>query len=222
MEVNVTGDLDDLALAGYLRQKFHIMDTGDYIRQRYRELWEQVTREEIIQPHESYRIQERIRTLNALGFTVDEIEIPAVYENESVRLRIAVTDRNFHRDYLMELTGLATEEMQAQKMMNEIRELKATLSHERNQSMPLSAAAYHWYEMIYKPVNERIQTLISQRQKAQAGGSPVAVAEPAELYCEILEHKWYLSERAQQDVGHMAAVDDYLMNIAKDLRIPEA
>jgi hypothetical protein len=32
----------------------------------------------------------------------------------------------------------------------------------------------------------------------------------AELYCQVLEHKWYLSERAQRDVGHQAAIDDYL------------
>jgi hypothetical protein len=27
-----------------------------------------------------------------------------------------------------------------------------------------------------------------------------------------LEHKWYLSERAQRDVGHQAATDDYLQS----------
>jgi hypothetical protein len=35
-------------------------------------------------------------------------------------------------------------------------------------------------------------------------------ADPIELYCQILEHKWYLSERARQDVGHQAAVEDYI------------
>jgi hypothetical protein len=32
----------------------------------------------------------------------------------------------------------------------------------------------------------------------------------AELYCQLLEHKWYLSERAQRDVGHRASAEDYL------------
>jgi hypothetical protein len=34
--------------------------------------------------------------------------------------------------------------------------------------------------------------------------------DPAELYCQVLEHKWYLSERAQRDVGHQFAAQDYL------------
>jgi hypothetical protein len=36
----------------------------------------------------------------------------------------------------------------------------------------------------------------------------------AELYCQVLEHKWFLSEKARHDVGHMAAVEDYIRNIA--------
>jgi hypothetical protein len=31
-----------------------------------------------------------------------------------------------------------------------------------------------------------------------------------ELYCQVLEHKWYLSEIAQHDVGHQAAVTDFI------------
>jgi len=37
--------------------------------------------------------------------------------------------------------------------------------------------------------------------------------DPAELYCQVLEHKWYLSEAAHHDVGHQAAVEDYLQTI---------
>jgi hypothetical protein len=39
----------------------------------------------------------------------------------------------------------------------------------------------------------------------------VAVAiSAAELYCQVLEHKWYLSEQARQDVGHQAATEDFI------------
>jgi hypothetical protein len=43
-----------------------------------------------------------------------------------------------------------------------------------------------------------------------------------ESYCQILEHKWYLSERAGHDVGHLAAVEDYLANIVKKLSNTDA
>jgi len=102
---------------------------------------------------------------------------------------------------LLNLTGLEAEEMQARQMMNEIYEHKAILSQAHNRSTPLSVAAYHWLENIYKPVMARLQSLLDQYNT------------PAELYCQVLEHKWYMSERAKNDVGHQAAVDDYLQNI---------
>jgi hypothetical protein len=120
----------------------------------------------------------------------------------------------------MELTGLEIEEMQARTMINEIRELKSNLSHQRNQSLPLSAAAYYWYENIYKPITERLIPLISERLMKQPVNECLETVDPAELYCEILEHKWYLSERAQKDVGHMTAVGDYLNTISESLAKP--
>ena len=39
------------------------------------------------------------------------------------------------------------------------------------------------------------------------------VEEPPELYCQVLEHKWYLSERAQGDVGLKVALEDYLVKV---------
>jgi hypothetical protein len=38
----------------------------------------------------------------------------------------------------------------------------------------------------------------------------------AELYYQVLEHKWYLSERARRDVGHQAAVEDYLKSFGSN------
>jgi hypothetical protein len=37
----------------------------------------------------------------------------------------------------------------------------------------------------------------------------------AELYCQVLEHKWYLSEKARRDVGHDVAVEDYVRSFTK-------
>jgi hypothetical protein len=37
--------------------------------------------------------------------------------------------------------------------------------------------------------------------------------EDAEIFHEVLEHRWYLSENAGRDVGLQEAVDDYIANI---------
>ncbi len=173
-------------------------DTGAYIRLRYQNLWEEITREDLILPEEHYRIQERIRALNRLGFSVGDIELLPVEGGKQLIMRAIVTDRNFHRDLLYSLTGLDVEEGQAQKMVNEIQEVRAMLSDATQRNVPLIVAAQHWLETLYRPVTSQLSVLVSREMT------------PAELYCQVLEHKWYLSERAQRDVGHQAAVEDYL------------
>jgi len=186
MEDNVTGDLADLETLGHLASNYPILETGSYIRQRYRGLWEEITREEVIRPDERYRIQERIRALNAMGFSVNDVEIQGDEGGDKLRLRIQVTDRSFHRDQLFELTGVEAGEMQARQMMNEIYAIKAYLAQEQNRSVPLSVAANHWHAQLYQPVTERLQPIIQQREQA------ASISDPAELYCQVLEHKWFL------------------------------
>jgi hypothetical protein len=202
MEENLVTDLTNLAAGGQFPPGIRALDTGGSIRQRYRDLWDEINREEIISPDESYRIQERIRALNNLGFSVKDVEMQTAENGSKLRFRVYVTDRNFHRDQLLSLTGLEAEEMQARQMMNEIQEIKATLSHQNNRNMFLSAAAYYWLENVFQPIASQLKHLVSKGNSL------------AELYCQVLEHKWFLSERSQHDVGHQAAVDDYLRNIA--------
>lgn len=173
-------------------------DAGRYIQQRYQRLWEEITREDTIGVNETYRIHERIRILNELGFSVGNVELAALENGSQLRLRVFVTDRNFHRDQLYNLTGVDAEEMQARKMMNEIQEVRATLSQSSQHSTPLSAAAYHWLEHVFNPIVEKLEPLVNEDMTL------------AERYCQVLEHKWYLSEQAQRDVGHQAAAEDYL------------
>ena len=201
MEENINGDLLDLHIRGELNSDqatIPIAHTGSYIRSRYLRLWEEITREDIIFPDEHYRIQDRIRALNELGFSVGNVELAKTENGDQLRLRVVVTDRNFHRDQLHTLTGLDVEELQATKMMNEIQEVKATLSQEHNRSTPLSVAAYHWLDNFYYPVTSQLDRFINKSLTS------------AEIYCQVLEHKWFLSEKAHRDVGHQAATDDFL------------
>ncbi len=205
MEENVNGDLADLSAMNLIADGVPVSDTGATIRVRYQRLWEEITREDIINTGEHYRIQERIRALNELGFSVGEVELFDTGDGEQLRFRVMVSDRNFHHDILHTLTGIDAQERQARQMMNEIQELKATLSSQYNRSMPLSAAAFHWLGNIYQPVVERLQSDTEPEK------------DLSELYCQVLEHKWFLSERARQDVGHQVATDDYIRNIKQQV-----
>jgi hypothetical protein len=204
MEENINGDLADLAASRLLPPGFPIFTTASSIRRRYQRLWEEITQEEVINPKERFRIQERIRALNELGFSVRELEIRTDDGGDKLKMRAVVADRNFHRDQLLGLTGLETEEMQAQKMMNEIQELRASLSKEKNRSIAMSVAAYKWLEETYIPAVQQLKPIIDRNK-----------VDPAEMYCTILEHKWYLSENARRDVGHKTTIEDYLRKFLK-------
>ncbi len=200
MEENLGGGLMDLTAMGALADDYPIHEVGARVRQQYQALWSEITSEVTLPAGERFRIRERVRKLNDLGFSVDQVELRPAQGGEVVRLRAIVTDRNFHRDLLLSLTGIDAEERQARQMINEIQELKATLSAQLNRSSAMASAAHHWLHQTYLPIIERL--------KRVADGN----ADPDELYCQLLEHKWYLSERAQRDVGHSAALLDFLSN----------
>jgi hypothetical protein len=207
MEDNLVGDLTDLANLGFVSDSYPIHETGEYIRQRYRRLWEEITRDLILGHDEHFRVQEHVRALNELGFSVKEVELIPETSGDRVRLRVSVTDRNYHRDQLLALTGLEAQEVQARQLINEILEVKAYLSQQNERSTPLSVAAYHWLQNIYQPVIDQLAPSIQR-----ATGITEKETNSVELYCQILEHKWFLSEKAQRDVGHQAATEDYLQN----------
>ena len=65
----------------------------------------------------------------------------------------------------------------------------------------MTEAAFHWLHDRYQPAVARLAPQIER------GGLA------AELYCQVLEHKWFLSEQSQCDVGLDRALEDYLQKI---------
>lgn len=198
MEENVSGDLADLAASMESPVSMEVYSTGANIRARYERLWNEITREQVIPVGESFRIQARIRALNELGFSVGEMLLVPMNDGHHLKLRTQVTDRDYHRHQLHNLTGIVAGNRQATLMINEIRETKAMLSQAWNRSVPLSVASYHWLTERFQPAADKLCRI-------------VAVAdEIPEAYCQVLEHKWFLSEKAGKDVGLQKALEDYV------------
>lgn len=197
MEENVAGELMDLAAEANAPHDQHVLETGSSITLRYERLWSEVTRETVIAPGERYRIQERIRALNELGFSVGEFELIATGDHQRLRLRTSVTDRNHHRAQLEALTGLRAGERQAVLLLNEIKETRATLAS-GGAPTELLLAAVEWMRDAYIPTTEQLAPLAGSDE------------DLPELFCQVLENKWFLSERAKRDVGLPAALTDYL------------
>jgi hypothetical protein len=199
MEENVYGELSDLsAAAGSLPPGVAVHDMGRTIRDRYERLWDEITREDSIEPTEAWRMHERIRALNGLGFSVGEVALVASGDSHRLRMRAIVTDRDYHRHQIHSLTGIVAGDRQASLMLNEIFEMQATLGEKLGRRLPVGMAAHRWLEQRYRPTVEQLAPL-----RERVGDLP-------ELYCQVLEHKWYLSERAREDVGLEKAIEDYV------------
>ena len=70
--------------------------------------------------NESYRIHERIRALNDLGFSVGEVDLVASGESDHLRMRTIVTVRNFHSLQLHNISVIVEEEKHGTLLIKEI------------------------------------------------------------------------------------------------------
>ena len=192
---NIVGELMDLQAAGLLDEQLDPVETGMDIRARYDALWTELTREEVVGQDERHRIAARIRRLNELGFDVEELQIDPT--GSHVRIQPKVVDAGHHSRRLMRLTGLDVEENQARRLLNDLDAYRAGTGRDDDESL----VAHEWLLGVFQPV----VTAVPREMRGKL--------EPAEVFHEVLEHRWFLSERAGRDVGIEAAVRDYVQNV---------
>ena len=194
---NVTGDLLDLAVA--LGRPGDEIDehlaAASSVATRYRQLWAELTREESFGLEERYKVAGRVRRLNELGFAVDELELePAGDDSSRLRLKVAVASRRFHVEQLRRLTGLEAGEGQATVLLNDLRGFQARLGLERPGSAGDDVIGARWLAECFRPGVARAAPALGWD------------ADPVQAYCDLLEVRWLLSERAGRDVGDGAAL----------------
>lgn len=195
---NVAGELYDLEAAGTLPAGLDVVAVANEIPQRYATLWNELTREEVLKPEEQrYRIAERLRRLNALGFDVDEVELIETPEGNRLRLKTRVAEPGHHRRLLYMRTGLDVEENQARRLLNDIASFRGFLETKERRALPDALVANRWLAEVFDPILAAIPAELRDR------------LQPAEVFHEILEHRWYLSESAGRDVGTTAAAKSY-------------
>jgi len=194
----VGGELLDLQAGELLPPEVDPIEIADELERRYDSLWQELTREEILRPEEQrYRIAERLHRLNELGFDAEEVELIGTPKGNKLRLRTRVAETGHDSRKLFLRTGIDAGENQARRLLNDIAGFRAWM--EQKQGRPVSAvvAANRWLEEVYDPVIAAIPESLRDR------------LPPAEIFHEVLEHRWYMSEAAGRDVGTTAAARDY-------------
>jgi hypothetical protein len=196
---NVAGELFDVEAAGLLPEDIDPIETADAL-EAYHALWSELTREETFGSDERYRIDDRLRRLNELGFDVDEIELVGGEEGYRLRLSPTVVEPGHHRRRLHSLTGLDVQENQARRLLNDLRRYRACMEEDEG-ALPESVVAYRWLSEVFEATLEKIPKELHGK------------LEPAQIFHEILDHRWYLSEQAGKDVGLEAAAASYVEDV---------
>jgi hypothetical protein len=196
---NVAFGLADLAaFVGRPLDDDDPIDAAESVRTRYDRLWLELHREDEVAPGDRHAVRRRIRTLNDLGFAVDEVELAPAGAGERVRLRVAVGNRRYHAERLQRRTGIIALEDQARLLLNDVREYGTWLRWSEGREVTDEETAERWRVDVLEPARARLAAAIEGDR------------DPLQAYCDVLEHKWLLSERAGKDVGLETALSSYL------------
>ncbi|MCV2491104.1 DUF4032 domain-containing protein [Geodermatophilus sp. YIM 151500] len=198
----VGAELLDLEFGGLLPRDVDPIETAAGFRAKYEALWDELTREEFVAPAEQRsRVAERLRRLDDLGFDAGEIELVTSPEGARLRVRTRVAEPGHHRRELFRLTGLEVQENQARRLLDDLRSYRARLEQRDGVPVPETVAGHRWVAEVYAPVVESIPAELVGR------------LAPAEMFHEILEHRWFLSEVAGADVGTTEAARSYVETV---------
>jgi hypothetical protein len=198
----VYGELLDLQAGELLPAGVEPLEIAEELGRRYESLWQELTREEILKPeNQRYRIADRLRRLNELGFDADEVELVSTADGNKLRIKTRVAETGHDSRKLFLRTGIDASERQARRLLNDIAGFRAWLEQKQGRPVSEVVAANRWLEEVFDPV-------IAAIPEGLRGRLP-----PAEIFHEVLEHRWYTSEAAGRDVGTTAAATAYFEQV---------
>ena len=198
---NLAGGLLDLQAGGQLADDIDPMGTALAIETTYNQLWTELTAVDEFNADETFRVDQRLQRLHALGFEATELELLSTEGGDRLRLVPCVVEHGYHAQRLHSLTGLEAGENQARRLLNDMWRHGARLEKRAGRKLADAVVAARW---------------LSERFEVAIAAIPVELVgklEPAELYHQMLEHRWYLSERAGHDVGFEEAVQRYVQDV---------
>ena len=195
---NVAAELEDLALSGVLYPGMDPVRASDAVMKRYRRLWAALRDPQSLDPTDRRAVERAMRQLHDLGFAVEEVSIAIDGENKVLKFQPKLVAAGYHTNRLHDLMGLDTEELQAKRILASFDRYRA---REKTTDTTVNEAAFKWLTEVFNPIVNSVPTEHQGR------------VEPAQLFHEVLEHRWYLSEAAGHDVGLDFAAKSYISEV---------
>lgn len=196
--VNIAGELMDLQAGELLEIDVDPLSISEHIMSRYRSLWAELTETESFEAGDRWRVAARIERLNDLGFDVDELSISTDLDGTRVSIQPKVVDAGHHSRRLLRLTGIDAQENQARRLLNDLDRYGAE-SDQQNEDEEI--VAHEWVSGVFEPVVRAVPRDLRRK------------LEPAEVFHEVLEHRWFMSEQQRRDVPLLEAVGAYVAGV---------
>jgi tRNA A-37 threonylcarbamoyl transferase component Bud32 len=198
--VNVIGELMDLEAGEILDSTVDTLTVGEMLVVRYDELWQELTVSEWFEPGEMWRVQSRISRLNHLGFDVGELDMSTDVDGTRIRIQPKVVDAGHHHRRLMRLTGLDVQENQARRLLNDMDAFRAATDRQGEEE---EFVAHDWLANVFEPAIRAVPRELRGK------------LEPAEIFHELLEHRWYRSQEAARDLPLLDVVPTYIDQVLR-------
>jgi hypothetical protein len=198
---NVAGGLLDLQVGGRLVEDIDPFEIASNIETRYTSLWSELTGAEEFATTEMWKVEQRLRRLHELGFDVGEMEVIADEEGQRLRFVPRVVESGYHQDRLLALTGLWAGENQARRLLDDIRGFGAEVQSRTGTAPPENITAVRWLDQRFEPIISAIPP------------SLIGKLQAAEIYHQLLEHRWFECERHGREISLEEALDSYIPDV---------
>ena len=195
---NVAAELEDLKSAGILADAVDSIRSSEGVIKRYRRLWKALREPQYLDPNDRHAVERAMRQLQDLGFAVEEVEVSTVGEKGELKFQPKLVAAGYHQARLQELLGLQAEELQAKRLLASFDRFR---SREATPKPPVHDSARRWLRDVYHHVINQIPEELRGR------------VDESQMFHEILEHRWYLGEKAGRDLGIDFATADYVAKI---------
>ncbi len=195
---NVAAELEDLKLAGVLFPAMDPVRASESVIARYRKIWKALSEPQILPADDRHAVERAMRSLQDIGFAVEEVDLQLAGDKSTLTFTPRLVAPNYHSQRLKELMGLDTEEFQAKRILASFDRFR---SREISRTPVLMEAAKRWRDEVFNKVVGSVPLELQGR------------VEDAQLFHEVLEHRWYLGEKAGKDLGLDFATEDYISNV---------
>ena len=195
---NVAAELEDLKIAGVLFPAMDPIRASESVITRYRKIWKSLSEPQILPAGDRHAVERAMRSLQDIGFAVEEVDIQLAGDKSTVTFIPKLVAPNYHSQRLIELMGLETEELQAKRILASFDRFR---SREIEKTPKKEEAAKRWLDEVFYKVVNAVPAAMRGR------------VEDAQLFHEVLEHRWYLGEKAGRDLGLEFATNDYISKV---------